>query len=80
MRPLLVRRYRAGERPGSGVAARILYKDDDEWKPVETQDAFAVGKDEFNIVRFSAVTTTALRVELQAQSNFSVGMQKWTVK
>jgi len=30
-------------------------------------------------VKFTPVTTTALRVELQAQSKFSVGMQKWTV-
>jgi DUF1680 family protein len=59
---------------------RLLYKDGDEWKPVETQDAFAVAKDTFNTVRFKAVTTTALRVEVQAQTGVSVGMQKWTVK
>jgi uncharacterized protein len=59
---------------------RLLYKDGDQWKPVETQDQFAVAKDKFNSVKFTSVTTTALRVELQAQSNFSVGMQKWTVK
>ena len=59
---------------------RLLYKDGDQWKPVETQDSFAVGTDKFNTVKFKPVTTIGLRVELQAQPNFSVGMQKWTVK
>jgi uncharacterized protein len=59
---------------------RLLYKDGEDWKPVTTQDSFGVAKDQFNIVKFSPVTTTALRVELQAQPNVSVGMQKWTVK
>jgi len=59
---------------------RLLYKDGDQWKPIETQDQFAIAKDKFNSVKFTPVTTTALRVELQAQSNFSVGMQKWTLK
>ncbi len=59
---------------------RILYKDADEWKPVETVDQFAAAKDKFNIVKFTPVTTTALRVELQSQPNVSVGVQKWTVK
>jgi hypothetical protein len=59
---------------------RLLYKDGDEWRPVETQEQFGVAKDQFNIVKFTPVTTTALRVELQAQPNVSVGIQKWTVK
>jgi hypothetical protein len=59
---------------------RLLYKDGEEWKPVETGDPFDVAKDKFNVVKFTPVTTTTLRVELQAQSNASVGMQKWTVK
>lgn len=59
---------------------RLLYKDGEEWKPVETSDPFAVAKDKFNTVKFTPVTTTALRVELQAQPNVSIGLQKWTVK
>jgi hypothetical protein len=59
---------------------RLLYKDGDQWKPVETQGSFGVAKDQFNSVKFTPVTTTALRVELQAQPNFAIGMQKWTVK
>ena len=59
---------------------RLLYRAGDEWRPVETQEQFGVAKDQFNTVKFTPVTTTALRVELQAQANFSIGMQKWTVK
>jgi len=59
---------------------RLLYKAGGEWRPVETQEQFGVTKDQFNTVKFTPVTTTALRVELQAQANFSIGMQKWTVK
>jgi uncharacterized protein len=59
---------------------RLLYKEGDEWRPVATQDQFGVAKNQFNVVKFTPVTTTALRVELQAQPNVSVGMQKWTVK
>jgi hypothetical protein len=59
---------------------RLLYKEGDQWRPVETLEQFGVATDKFNTVKFTPVTTTALRVELQAQPNFSVGMQKWTVK
>ncbi|HYW48547.1 MAG TPA: beta-L-arabinofuranosidase domain-containing protein [Bryobacteraceae bacterium] len=59
---------------------RLLYKDGDDWKPVETADAFGVEKDRFNKVTFKSVTTAALRVEVTMQQNFSVGFQKWRVK
>jgi len=59
---------------------RLLYKDGDTWKPVETSDAYAVEKDKFNKVVFKPVTTTALRIELSAQPQFSAGLQKWTAR
>ncbi|HLK69961.1 MAG TPA: glycoside hydrolase family 127 protein [Bryobacteraceae bacterium] len=59
---------------------RLLYKDGEEWKPVETTATYGVEKDKFNTVSFKAVTTTALRVELTAQPQFSAGIQKWTAK
>jgi len=59
---------------------RLLYKDGAEWKQVETTDAFGVEKDRFNKVTFQPVTTGALRVEVTAQPNVSVGIEKWTVK
>jgi uncharacterized protein len=59
---------------------RLLYKVGDEWKPVEALDQYAVARDKFNVVKFTPVITTALRLEVQAQANFSMGLQKWTVK
>jgi len=59
---------------------KLFYKDGEAWKPVETSDAFAVEKNKFNKVTFKPVTTTGLRIELTAQPQFSVGIQKWTAK
>jgi hypothetical protein len=59
---------------------RLLYKDGAEWKPVETSDSYGVAKDKFNTVAFKQVDTTGLRLELTAQSGFSMGIQKWTAK
>jgi len=59
---------------------KLFYKDGEAWKPVETSDAFAVEKNKFNRVTFKPVTTTGLRIELTAQPQFSVGIQKWTAK
>jgi DUF1680 family protein len=45
---------------------RILYKDGSEWKPVSA--AYSVDKDKFNSVAFPAVTTTAIRLEVEPQT------------
>jgi len=45
---------------------RILYKDGSEWKPVSA--GYSVDKDEFNSVAFPAVTTTAVRLEVEPQT------------
>ncbi len=47
---------------------RILYKDGSEWKPVETLDAYKVAKDEFNVMKFKSVTTSAVRLEVEPQT------------
>ena len=59
---------------------RLFFRDGDTWKPVTTQDAFGVEKDRYNRLTFSPVTTTGLRVEVTAQPQWSVGIQKWKVK
>ncbi len=59
---------------------RLLFKDGEEWKPVDTADPYAVEKDKFNRVTFKPVTTTGLRIEVSAQERFSLGVQKWTAK
>ena len=58
---------------------RLLYKDGDEWKPVETTDAFST-KDRFNKVTFKPVTHRRPARGSDGAAQFSVGIQKWTVK
>lgn len=59
---------------------RVLYKDGDDWKPVETTDAYGVEKDRYNRVTFAPVHTTALRLEVKLQPAWSAGIQQWKVK
>jgi uncharacterized protein len=56
---------------------RLLYKDGDTWKPVETSDSYGVEKDKFNKLTFKPVTTTALRLEVTLQPEWSAGIQEW---
>jgi len=58
---------------------RLLYKDGEEWKPVETSDPYGVNVDTFNHVAFTPVQTSALRLEAQLQKNFSGGLLAWKV-
>jgi hypothetical protein len=59
---------------------KLLYKDGADWKPVSASTAFGTAKDEYNVVRFTPVTTSALRIELVMQPNVSAGVQEWKVK
>jgi DUF1680 family protein len=59
---------------------RLLYKDGEGWKPVETADAFATAKDAWNRVTFKPVQTTALRLEVTMKPGVSAGLQEWKVK
>ena len=59
---------------------RLFYKEGDSWKPVENPDPYGVARDRYNKVSFKRVTTSGLRLEVTAQSNFSCGIQEWKVK
>jgi DUF1680 family protein len=59
---------------------RLLYKDGNDWKPVETVEPFGVAKDRYNTVHFKPVTTSALKLELTMQPQVSAGIQEWKVK
>ncbi|HET7698192.1 MAG TPA: glycoside hydrolase family 127 protein [Vicinamibacterales bacterium] len=59
---------------------RLLYKDGAVWKPVAAHGAYGTAKDAYNTVRFTPVTTAALRIELVMQPNVSAGVQEWKVK
>ena len=59
---------------------RILYKDGEAWKPVESPGPHGVAKDAYNRVAFTPVTATALRLEVTMQPEWSAGLQEWKVR
>jgi len=59
---------------------RVLYKDGNEWKPVENASPYGVEKDRYNKVTFKPVMTAGLRLEVTMQPNWSAGLQEWKVK
>ncbi|MEI6647157.1 MAG: discoidin domain-containing protein, partial [bacterium] len=59
---------------------RLLYKDGADWKAVEGASEYGTKADRFNRVSFTPVTTTALRVEVQLQTDRSGGVLEWRVK
>src|SRR6266478_617872 len=50
---------------------RLLYKDGEEWKPVQTTATYGVALDKFNKITFQPVTTSGLRLEVKLQENWS---------
>jgi DUF1680 family protein len=59
---------------------RVLYKTDDGWKPVATDATYGVERDRFNRITFAAVTTTALRLEVTLQPEWSGGIIEWATR
>jgi len=59
---------------------RLLYLDDMQWKPVPNAISGNVERDQWNRMRFQAVKTTALRIEVELQPNYSGGILEWRVK
>ncbi|MCA9268740.1 MAG: glycoside hydrolase family 127 protein [Planctomycetales bacterium] len=56
---------------------RLLYRSDDQWKPVAAMSAYGAAKDTFNKVRFTPVLTDGLRLEVELQPEFSGGILEW---
>ena len=59
---------------------RVLVREGDTWKPLDTRDEYGVAKDRFNTVTFAPMTATGLRLELTMQPGFSAGIQEWKAK
>jgi uncharacterized protein len=62
------------------AAWRILYRDGQDWKPIDTTEPLGTEKDRFNEVKFQPVTTTGLRLEVTLQPGWSAGIQEWKVE
>ena len=53
---------------------KLMYKDGDDWKQVVDGNGYAVEKDMFNRTSFKAVTTKAVRIDVQLQDKWSTGV------
>lgn len=62
------------------VSWKALYKKGKDWVAVANTEPYGVKKDTFNRVSFKPVRTSALRLEIQLQENFSAGIHEWKVK
>ena len=70
-------------RAAASVACQAVgdsYREGGRWKPVETSELFAVKKDQFNKVSFSAVNTDALRLDVKLKPGFSGGILRIRVR
>jgi hypothetical protein len=56
---------------------RVQVRAGEEWVNVKTKGEFSVEKDRFNQVTFEPVTTTAVRIEVDLQPDFSGGILEW---
>jgi len=95
-RPAQVSRVRVfwfADRPAKGgcdlpASWRLLYCDgksrgpkrEPEWKPVEKASDYGIVPDRFNEVRFTPVTVTGLRLEVQLEPGWSGGISEWEVE
>ncbi|MGM0529951.1 MAG: glycoside hydrolase family 127 protein [Bacteroidota bacterium] len=76
--------YWFDDRPDGGCRIpeswEVLYKEDDNWEPVQNNTAYSIKKDEYNEVQFEPVTTPALRLKVQLPEEHSSGIVEWIVE
>ena len=58
----------------------VFYRIGGHWQPVPNSGVCGVKKDLFNQVSFDPVKTTALRLQIELQPNFSGGILEWKVE
>ncbi|MFH1748721.1 MAG: beta-L-arabinofuranosidase domain-containing protein [Planctomycetota bacterium] len=58
---------------------RLFYRAGDEWQPVTNAAGDAVAIDQYNRLRFDAVITSGLKLEVQLQPEYSGGILEWKV-
>ncbi len=58
----------------------LLYKQGDEWVPVQSTSGYELSKDKYNTVRFAPVKTTAVRMKIKLPENHATGVHEWIIK
>ncbi|HLX60331.1 MAG TPA: beta-L-arabinofuranosidase domain-containing protein [Planctomycetota bacterium] len=59
---------------------KVLYKDGDAWKEVDSPSGYGVKLDQYNAVHFKPQSTIALRLEVKLKPNVSGGILRWKFK
>jgi DUF1680 family protein len=59
---------------------QVQIKSGDTWKPVAAATDFGVAPDQFNATTFTPIETSAIRLSVKLQPNFSSGILEWRVK
>ena len=59
---------------------RILYRSGNEWKPVSGASEYTTSMDRFNRVIFDSVETSAMRLEVTLQPQWSGGILEWRIQ
>ena len=78
----LVYWYDDGPFGGCRIPAswRLLYKEGDNWVPVKNSTSYEIAKDKYDLVKFEAIKTKALRMEIKLPKNYATGVHEWIVK
>jgi uncharacterized protein len=58
---------------------KLLYKSGNEWKPVINLSNYKIDKDKYDELKFEKVKTTAIRMEVTLQKNWSSGIHEWEI-
>ena len=61
------------------TAWKVYYQKDNQWIPVPNPTAYECKKGERNTVRFTPVTTQALKLEIIQPEKYSTGVYEWEV-
>ncbi|NSW95350.1 MAG: glycoside hydrolase family 127 protein [Bacteroidales bacterium] len=76
--------YWFDDRPDGGCRIpdewEIQYKAGNTWKPVKAKTDYSVTKDDWDKLEFEPVKTTALRLMVKLNRDFSAGIYEWVVE
>jgi uncharacterized protein len=64
---------------GCRLVGTIEYWADGEWRAVSGSSGYPVALDQWCETKFEPVTTTALRLQVQLQPDWAVGVHEWQV-
>lgn len=59
---------------------KLFYKLGNRWVPVSPLNDYRVENDKYNVATFTPIKTSALRLEIQSQKEYSTGIIEWKVK